>query len=810
MSKWLTVILFSLLFTVNGAVADDLYRVRVTSKGDIEKLTAAQVDPVLPIGNGYLVLVKPEASAALTGVGLDVQLVASDVSRDQMVIDGRLDRANADLLPLLFEEGNLRVFRADAATLAAMPEQPQVFPVGRDQAKLVYNEPRKIDVASSLSKDMMSLDSLINLVSRDTLTAYVYKLQSYPPRVCGTAACKSARDWIASEFTSYGYDSVVIDSFIASSKNMENVYAYKEGTRFPDYQIVIGAHYDAVAGSPGADDNGSGTAAVLEMARVLRNIETDMSIIFIAFDGEEIGLTGAYHYANQAVAQGDNIVYMLDLDMISYLTNSNQAKVYHGTDQSYSNVWIGLADSLVGIAGQLAGSSGGSDHYPFQQQGFTVSFVHEYVFSTVYHSAKDSTSYMNFTYMTKMVKASLATAYFISATEGPLPAVTFSYPGGAPSSVTPNVPNTFEVEVHSANFGIPVSGSGRLHYSISGGTWQTTSMTETSPNVYDATLPAIACGQWVDYYVSADEQSEGTYYDPNPATPYRAFPATSVVTVLGDDFETDQGWTRQGLWQRGTPTGGGGDHGGPDPTTGHSPTKVMGYNLSGAYENSLPETYLTSPVLNCTGLSNVQLNFWRWLGVEQPLYDHASVRLSTNGTDWVTLWQNTAEVNDVMWTPVHFDISAYADNQPTVYLRFTMGPTDNIWNWCGWNIDDVMVTGFICDTNADADGDGVPDALDNCPVVYNPGQEDNDGDGVGNVCCCVCPTLGNIDESADCLITMGDLTVLIDNLFITLTPLSCPQDGNVDLSPDLLVTMSDLTVLIDNLFITLAPLPACP
>ncbi|MFH2056136.1 MAG: thrombospondin type 3 repeat-containing protein, partial [bacterium] len=57
------------------------------------------------------------------------------------------------------------------------------------------------------------------------------------------------------------------------------------------------------------------------------------------------------------------------------------------------------------------GSSAGSDHYPFQELGFPVTFAAEYYFSSYYHSARDSTSYMNFEYMTRMVKASLATAY---------------------------------------------------------------------------------------------------------------------------------------------------------------------------------------------------------------------------------------------------------------------------------------------------------------------------------------------------------------------------------------------------------------
>ena len=122
-----------------------------------------------------------------------------------------------------------------------------------------------------------------------------------------------------------------------------------------------------------------------------------------------------------------------------------------------------------------------------------------------------------------------------------------------------------------------------------------------------------------------------------------------------------------------------------------------------------------------------------------------------------------------------------------------------------------------CDACTDSDNDGFGDPgfasntcdEDNCPAKYNPAQEDQDDDGVGDVCCCSCATLGNVDGSADCFVTMGDLTVLIDHLFITLSSLDCPQEGNVDTSADNEITMGDLTVLIDNLFISLAPLPAC-
>ncbi len=76
--------------------------------------------------------------------------------------------------------------------------------------------------------------------------------------------------------------------------------------------------------------------------------------------------------------------------------------------------------------------------------------------------------------------------------------------------------------------------------------------------------------------------------------------------------------------------------------------------------------------------------------------------------------------------------------------------------------------------------------------------------------CCAGGSVGNVDASADLLVTMGDLTALIDHLFISMVPLACPDEGNVDMSSDGLITMGDLTVLINHLFISLAPLPPCP
>ena len=99
--------------------------------------------------------------------------------------------------------------------------------------------------------------------------------------------------------------------------------------------------------------------------------------------------------------------------------------------------------------------------------------------------------------------------------------------------------------------------------------------------------------------------------------------------------------------------------------------------------------------------------------MEQPAYDHAYVRVSNNGSNWTTVWQNEAEVADSTWVLQDVDISAVADNQPIVYLRWTMGTTDGGLTYCGWNIDDVSLYSTLCNGMAgDFDGDGDVDLAD--------------------------------------------------------------------------------------------------
>jgi len=160
-------------------------------------------------------------------------------------------------------------------------------------------------------------------------------------------------------------------------------------------------------------------------------------------------------------------------------------------------------------------------------------------------------------------------------------------------------------------------------------------------------------------------------------------------------FDVDPGWARQGGWEFGSPSGGGGQFGNPDPAGSFTGANAFGYNHAGDYPNNLSERHLTSTPFDCSNLIGTTLTFARYLNVEQPLYDHAYLRISTDGTSFSQVWENGSEITDSSWQTVSYDISDVADGQSTVYLRWTMGTTDGSWQYSGWNIDDVQISGLV-------------------------------------------------------------------------------------------------------------------
>ena len=146
------------------------------------------------------------------------------------------------------------------------------------------------------------------------------------------AALEASARYISDLFESIGYQPN-LQSFSVQGKTVSNIEVVKVGTERPDEIVVIGAHYDSVAGSPGANDNATGVAGVLELARMLRSQQSSRSIHFVAFVNEEPPYTytnamGSRRYAERAAGKGERITAMLSLETIGYYSDEDGSQHY--------------------------------------------------------------------------------------------------------------------------------------------------------------------------------------------------------------------------------------------------------------------------------------------------------------------------------------------------------------------------------------------------------------------------------------------------------------------------------------------------
>ena len=141
-----------------------------------------------------------------------------------------------------------------------------------------------------------------------------------------------AADYITDEFKRYGYTPEIQD-YTIEDKIYKNIIATKSGKAKPEEIVIIGAHYDSVVGSPGANDNGSGITALLELSRLCAESNTDRTIKFIAFVNEEppfylTGHMGSRVYAKDARMRGEDVKAMISLETIGYYSEERNSQSY--------------------------------------------------------------------------------------------------------------------------------------------------------------------------------------------------------------------------------------------------------------------------------------------------------------------------------------------------------------------------------------------------------------------------------------------------------------------------------------------------
>jgi hypothetical protein len=231
------------------------------------------------------------------------------------------------------------------------------------------------------------IDSLLSLISEDSLYAWDLRLQNFQTRYSYSDSIHAARQWLFDKFVSFGIDSVWFHHYYYVS-DQYNVVATVVGTARPDKVIVIGGHYDSIVygtgtdrytWAPGADDNASGTVATLEMARIIVQNPLPVTAIFVPFAQEEQGLIGSDRFAEYLHDQGTDIPLMLNADMIGHSVDADTDVTIYGssTAMEFVNLMIDMTNTYTYLRPHYDGQSGGSDHYSFYQWGYDALFASE-------------------------------------------------------------------------------------------------------------------------------------------------------------------------------------------------------------------------------------------------------------------------------------------------------------------------------------------------------------------------------------------------------------------------------------------------
>lgn len=171
-------------------------------------------------------------------------------------------------------------------------------------------------------------------ISADRLRQHVYHLAETigERNVYHPQALHAAEDYIVQNWREQHYK-VVPQQCTAQGVHSSNLEIERPGSVFPDEIILVGAHYDSVQGSPGANDNASGVAALLEISRLFAGISPDRTVRFVAFTNEEppfffFGQQGSMRYAREARRRSDNIRLMVSLETVGSYSNDPGSQHY--------------------------------------------------------------------------------------------------------------------------------------------------------------------------------------------------------------------------------------------------------------------------------------------------------------------------------------------------------------------------------------------------------------------------------------------------------------------------------------------------
>ena len=205
-----------------------------------------------------------------------------------------------------------------------------VMPYKNDGAVAIKNKlarlPRLTRDFPTVTEVNPLIREMLDQVNMDSLEATVQHMQDYGGRMWNSDNAFACSDWIAGRMQALGLEveqqPFYAQTWMGSGQAAPNVIGIQRGTLYPDTYVVCGSHFDSFSWSgvcPGADDNATGVASVLESARIMTQYEFEYSIVYCAYGCEEMGLYGSEAYASRCQQQGMDIIGYFNNDMNGYL-----------------------------------------------------------------------------------------------------------------------------------------------------------------------------------------------------------------------------------------------------------------------------------------------------------------------------------------------------------------------------------------------------------------------------------------------------------------------------------------------------------
>lgn len=422
MTKILLTVL--LLFFAYFAQADQLVLIKVKSIAEKESLIN---NPVFKVHfqNSTFVIASTSAETKSYMVVLDKNAWQKNENYSIVYVDKQKKSNYLNMLPAsaisCYEQDNLVIIKHENQIRSAKNDgMIRILP---NEITLQKGSATNLPMVNVSNADAF-VESLIDEITVENLESTVQHLQNYGTRIYNTPEAKQAELWIKEQFELLGLN--VITQDINYEGSHKNVLAIQEGTSLPNEYILCGAHYDSYCNgdsAPGADDNASGTAGVLEIARILSQYDFDRTIIYCAWAAEEIGLVGSQFYANKAAENDMNILGYFNLDMIGYLAPDADFHIdliYPDEAEFLANFYKQMCEIYlpdVSVERDFL-SLGSSDHAAFNNYGFMGIFPFENIpyYSPYIHTVEDiiGLSLNSFEMAEKFVAASLASVATMS------------------------------------------------------------------------------------------------------------------------------------------------------------------------------------------------------------------------------------------------------------------------------------------------------------------------------------------------------------------------------------------------------------